>query len=65
MQRYVPLSCDECQGEIHLVTSVASFGGLAGARFYECKDCGHLQVEDVTAPPAPRCGDMNFRPESA
>ena len=59
------MTCDECQGEIHLVTSVASFGGRPGARFYQCKDCGHLQVEDLTAPLAPASAGMNFRPESA
>jgi hypothetical protein len=65
MQACVPTVCDECQGEVHLVTSVASFGGSPGARFFQCKDCGHLHIEDLSASFAPGSDDMDFRPEGA
>lgn len=44
--------CEECQGEARLVTSVAGFGSAPGARFYQCRACSHLQVEEFTAVPA-------------
>jgi hypothetical protein len=42
--------CDQCQGELHLVTSVAPFGRLPGAHFYQCRSCGHLHIKDLSAP---------------
>jgi hypothetical protein len=47
--------CEECQGEARLVTSVAAFGTASGARFYQCRDCRHLQVQEFTGrvPPLP------------
>ena len=43
--------CDECRGEVRFVTSVASFGTVPGARFYQCETCGHLQVQEFTSTP--------------
>ena len=64
MQAYLPMSCNECQAELRLVTSVASFGGSPGARFFQCAGCGHLQIEDVSAAPSGPTG-MNLGSEGA
>jgi len=65
MRAYQPIICDECQGDLHLVTSVAAFGGIAGARFFQCKDCGHLRIEDLSAPFASGSDGMNVPSEGA
>jgi len=65
LQAYLPMTCDECQGEVHLITSVASFGGSAGARFFQCQSCGRLQIEDLSSPLTPGSQGMNFRPQGA
>jgi hypothetical protein len=65
MQAYLPIICDECRGELRLVTSVASFGGSPGARFFQCTGCGHLQIEDVSASVPPGAAGMDIRSEGA
>ena len=65
MQAYLPMNCGECRGELRLVTSVAAFGGSPGARFYQCRACGHLQIEDLSVPFASGSDGMNFQSEGA
>lgn len=65
MQAYLPMVCDECQGEVQLVTSVASLGGSPGARFFQCMACGHLQIEDLSAPFAPGSERVDFHSDGA